>query len=539
MERIREAAAETTASTEAAAIPTGRGVDWHAMPAAQVQAHLATDDNGLTAAQVRQRQQRYGRNRLAEQPPPSAVAVFVRQFRSPLIYILVVAAVVTLLLREFLDSAVIAAAVLVNSVIGFLQERKAERAVRALTQLVVPKARVVRDGHEQEIDSRELVPGDVVLLESGVRVPADVRLLRVGALELDESLLTGESAPVFKRADPVAAQTPLADRQSMAYTGAVVSSGRGRGVVVATGQQTELGEIAGLLRQAETVATPLQLRMGRFARLIAVAVLIGSVLAFASGLALGGTLSEMFLAAVALAVAAVPEGLPITVTVAMALGVYRMARRQAIVRRLPAVETLGSTTVIGSDKTGTLTENRMTVQEIWAGGQFHPAGEAAAPGSPLHQTLLAGVLTNEAEAFYDEQGALSTTGDPTEVALLTAAMAAGLVPDELRDDYPVFAEIPFEPQRRYSASVRLVNGERVSYVKGAPERVLDMCDRMLTVNGEVPLDRAAVEQAAAQLAGRGLRVLAMATAARSSGTSPLTVSIRSHMSSTRSGAPLT
>jgi calcium-translocating P-type ATPase len=488
-----------------------RAVAWHALPAPEVASLLETTERGLTTHQAQARQRRYGRNELAEEPPPSALVVLGRQFQSPLIYILVVAAFITLALREFIDAGVITAVVLINALIGFVQERKADRAVRALTQMVVPIARGVRDGQEREIDSRELVPGDLVLLEPGGRVPADIRLTRVTALEVDESMLTGESVPIRKHPREVEATAALADRRSMVYTGAVVTSGRGRGVVVATGAATELGEIAGLIRGERITATPLQVRMGRFAHLIGAAVAVGALLAFGSGIALGGEIGQMFLTAVALAVAAIPEGLPIALTVALALGVHRMAKRNAIVRRLPAVETLGSTTVIGSDKTGTLTENRMTVQEIWTAGRFHGPGDPAPEASELHQVLLTGVLTNEADATFTAGGQIRASGDPTEVALLTAAMASGVVPDEVRDDYATFAEIPFEPERRYSASVREVDGSHLIFVKGAPERVMDMCTRMLTGHGEAPLDRAAIAEAAASLAGRGLRVLAMAS----------------------------
>jgi Ca2+-transporting ATPase len=486
-------------------------VDWHALPADEVELLLGSGPRGLTAGEVAARQARHGRNELPGEPAPSPLVVLARQFRSPLIYLLVAAAAVTLALREYLDAAVIAAAVIINAVVGYGQERKAHRAVRALAQLVVPRARVVRDGQEREIDSRDLVPGDVVLLEPGLRVPADLRLTRVTALEVDESMLTGESLPIRKYARPVAGAAPLADRRSMAYSGAVVASGRGRGVVAATGADTELGTIAGLIRDEPVTATPLQVRMGRFARVIGAACAVGAALAFGSGIALGGEVGEMFLTAVALAVAAIPEGLPVALTVALALGVHRMAKRRAIVRRLPAVETLGSTTVIGSDKTGTLTENRMVVQEVWAGGRFHRVGDPAPEGSAAYRTLLAGVLTNEAEAFLTERGDVHASGDPTEVALLVSAAAAGVVPDEVRDDFPLFAEIPFEPERRYSASVREVDGGHEVFVKGAPERVLAMSTHLLTAGGVVPLDRTAAAEAAARMAGRGLRVLAMAS----------------------------
>ncbi len=368
---------------------------------------------------------------------------------------------------------------------------------------------MVRGGQEWEIDSRELVPGDVVLLEPGSRVPADLRLTVTTALQVDESLLTGESLAVAKQTGAVPAPTVLADRHDMAYSGSVVTTGRGRGVVVATGGATELGQIAGLIRGQEAARTPLQERMDHFARLVGIVVGVVCLVAFGSGVALGEQVGDMFLIAVALAVAAIPEGLPVAFTITLALGVNRMARRNAIVRRLPAVETLGSTTVIGSDKTGTLTQNRMTVTEVWAAGRHHVlVGEAVsgrfevvpedrgrdAPDTAvLARTLLAGVLTNEAEAYVTDEG-LQVVGDPTETALLVAAMTVGIQPEETREDHRLVAEIPFESEARYSAAVCVGpdSGAHVMYVKGAPERVLAMCTRQHSRHGVVDLD---VEQA--------------------------------------------
>ncbi|GIU84950.1 MAG: ATPase [Acidimicrobiales bacterium] len=514
------------------------GNKWHALVTDDVSEMLGTGDRGLDDDEAARRLDRFGPNQLPEAPPTPAWVVFARQFRSPLIYILVAASAVTLLLDEHVDAAVIAFVLLLNALIGFVQERKAETAVRSLMRLVVPRAHVVRSGRELEIDSRELVPGDLVILEPGVRVPADLRLTVTNGLQVDESLLTGESVPVTKQTEPVPEDAPVADRSDMAYMGSVVTSGRGRGVVVATGASTELGAIAELIRSEEAPETPLQQKMGAFARMVGVVVGVASVVVFASGVALGGAVDEMFLTAVALAVAAIPEGLPVAFTITLALGVRRMARRNAIVRRLPAVETLGSTTVIASDKTGTLTENRMTVEKIWAGGRFYrlqTAGggqpEESAGGRPdepgvggwlddngpvaleehdgLRLTLLCGVLTNEAEMRRTD-GGIETTGDPTEVALLLAAATAGMDPARLRARHLPVAEIPFEPERRYSAALRSSDGRHVVYVKGAAETVLDMCTRMLVDGSAEPLDRRLVERVAHQMASEGLRVLAMA-----------------------------
>ena len=496
---------------------------WHVRPPEDVADALRSGPEGLSTAEARRRLERDGPNQLPEPPAASALAVLLHQFTSPLIYILLAAAVVTFLLGEYIDGGVIAVVLGLNALIGFTQERRAEQSVRALMQLMAPRARVIRDGREWEIAGRDLVVGDVTLLESGTRVPADLRLFATTALRIDESLLTGESLPVTKRREPLdRPDLPLADRTNMAYMGAVVASGRGRGYVAATGLRTELGAIAQSVRAEGEPDTPLQVRMNQFARVVGIAVGVAAVLAFGMGVLLGQPATHMFMVAVALAVAAVPEGLPVVFTITLALGVRRMARRNAIVRRLPAVETLGSTTIVGSDKTGTLTENRMTVREVWSDGRVweppreedrpSPAPAAGIPGlpEPLRLTLSAGVLTNEAELYRDESGGLETHGDPTEAALLVAAAHAGLEPAALRADYAVLEELPFEPDRQYSASVRRLGDRVLLFVKGAPERVLAMSSQMLTAGGERPLDRGAVLHAARDMAGRGLRVLSMA-----------------------------
>ncbi|MEX2586731.1 MAG: HAD-IC family P-type ATPase [Actinomycetota bacterium] len=497
-------------------------VPWHALESEQVQTRLETGPDGLSGKEAAARLARFGANQIEDEASAGALVVLLRQFRSPLIYILLAAAGITALLEEYIDAGVIAFVLVLNAAIGFTQERKAEGAVRALMQLVVPKARVVRDGREFTVDSRQLVVGDAVLLESGARIPADLRLAWTNGLHINESLLTGESLPPAKHHEPVDSGASLADRHNMAYTGTVVTSGRGLGLVTATGSRTELGTIAGLIRSEAVTQTPLQERMGQFARVIGVAVGVASVVAFVSGLALGGSPQEMFLTAVALAVAAIPEGLPAVFTITLALGVRRMARRHAIIRRLPAVETLGSTTVIGSDKTGTLTENRMTVQQIWAGGRMFEFadgggddllcdGEPATPADhpALRLTVLTGVLTNEAQAQASDRG-VQITGDPTEGSLLMSAVAIGIRPDQAREDNPAVADIPFEPEHGYSATLRSRDEVQTLYVKGAPERVTAMCTHMLVEGKPEPIDVNAVHQAAHQLAEDGLRVLAFA-----------------------------
>jgi magnesium-transporting ATPase (P-type) len=505
--------------------PTGGAPAWHGLTAAAVAQRQGVDPaDGLTAAEAARRLERFGPNELAQDEPPTNLQILLRQFKSPLISILLVAAAVTVAIREYIDTGVIAAVLVLNAAVGFVQERKADRSVRSLMELAAPRSRVVRDGVEQDVDTRALVAGDVVLLDSGARVPADLRLVGTTALQVDESLLTGESLPVSKITDPVAEGAGAADRTNMAYMGSIVASGRGRGLVVATAAGTELGKIAERIRTAEHPESPLTRRMHRFANIVAVAVAASAAVTFALGVAMGEPVGEVFLTAVALAVAIVPEGLPVALTVAMALGVHRMAQRNALIRTLPAVETLGSTNTIGSDKTGTLTQNRMTVQRLWTPGRTYTLdsadredGAEPLPGQadwegtdPVSLVLLAGVLTNEAELVGWDGAEPTTRGDPTEAALLVSASRSGLDPAAARERYPVVAEVPFEPDLRYSASLRRRGEDHLLFVKGAPERILELSSRMRTEEGEVPLDIEAVEEAAHRMASRGLRVLAMA-----------------------------
>jgi magnesium-transporting ATPase (P-type) len=496
---------------------------WHALEAGEVEQTLGSSPAGLTDDGVDRALAEWGFNELEEAPPLSKLAIVLRQFKSPLIYILVVATAVTVGLGEYIDAAVIGAVLVINTVLGAFQERKAELSVRALMGLVAPRARLIRGGREVEVDSRELVPGDLVLLESGGRVPADMRLVSVTRLRIDESLLTGESVPVSKGTAVLDVGTVLADRNNMAYTGSVVASGRARGYVVATGERTELGRIAERMREERPLPTPIERRLARFAKVVGVVVLVSAVAAFLFGVARGQTPSEMLLVAVAVAVGAVPEGLPVVFTVALAIGVNRMAKRRAIIRNLAAVETIGSATVIGSDKTGTLTENRMVVQRIWSGGETfrldpEDTGLVAVPdGAALslddqpavRLTLLAGLLANEASLVDADEG-VETVGDPTDVALLVAAEDAGLSVEEARRSLPSIAEMPFESERQYAASIRDAGFRVEIFVKGAPERVLAMCSRELVGGVTLPVDAAAVAAASASLAAEGLRVLAMA-----------------------------
>jgi len=496
-------------------VPASEGPrPWHALDPSEAGRALASSDSGLAPEEAARRLAQHGPNRLEEAEAATALQLLLHQFQSPLIYILLVAAAVTVAIGETIDAAVIALVLALNAAIGFFQEQRAERSVRALMRLASPKARVLRGGRDAEIDSTDLVPGDVVLLESGARVPADLRLFRTNNLAVDESLLTGESLPVHKSDAAVAEDTAVADRTGIAHAGSVVTTGRGRGFVVATGKSTVLGSIAQSMRTAETIATPMQQRMRRFAQLVAVVVLAASLLAVVVGLLRGERLSDMLLVAVALAVSAIPEGLPVVVTITFAVGVRRMAQRNAVIRRLPAVETLGSTTVIGSDKTGTLTENRMTVMEVVTPvAQVTLQEDAELPplGEPLRSLALTGVLANEADVAPGEDGREEMRGDPTELALLLAARRLGLDFAAERAAYRSLREIPFEPELAYSARVAESDGRRFVFVKGAPERVLAMCECAAGRDAQArPLDPEAVLEHAAALAGRGLRLLAFA-----------------------------
>jgi cation-transporting P-type ATPase F len=485
--------------------------------------------HGLTEQEAARRLVASGPNVLPRVPGPGPLIRLLRQVHHPLIYVLLAGAAVMLFLRDYVDAGVILGVVLLNVAVGFVQESKAEGALESLRRLAHTRARVVRDGREREIPSADVVPGDLVLVEAGDRVPADLRLLRLVDLHLDESALTGESLPVGKAHDPLPDATPVADRRNMAWSGTLATSGTGVGVVVATGSATQLGEISHLVETAHQLATPLTRKLGGFSRQLTVVILGLAAVTFAVGTARGEAAGDMLTAAIALAVAAIPEGLPAAVTITLAIGVVRMARRRAVIRRLPAVETLGGTTVICSDKTGTLTENRMSVQEVWTSGAAFTVTAGAEPidgdvldaagtlvqldGQPaLRWTLLAGAACNDAALGRADDGGIAVVGDPTEGALLVAAVKAGLDLDVLAQRYPRGGAVPFTSERRYMATAhRTPDDGPVVLVKGAVERLLDLSTSAAAADGSAaPLDRERVLAAADELASRGLRVLATA-----------------------------
>ncbi|TNC21574.1 cation-translocating P-type ATPase [Amycolatopsis alkalitolerans] len=499
----------------------------HAIPAAEVAAAVGSTHDGLSRAEAAARLQRWGPNEIPETAGRGLWVVFLRQFASPLIYVLVFAAGLSAWLGEWADAGFIAAVLLLNAVIGAAQEHGAERGAQALRRMVTTVTDVVRDGDVVEIDGRELVLGDVVLLTSGMRVPADVRLLDSQSLRVDESPLTGESLPVDKSAGAeVAGEAPLADRPTMAYAGTLVGYGRGRGVVVATGAGTELGALAGQLREPSLAEPPLLARMRRFTVVIGIGVGLVALAMAGIELARGTAWHEVVLVGVALAVSAIPEGLPIALTVALAVAVRRMARRQVIVRRLVAIESLGSCTVVASDKTGTLTANELTVTHLalpgcapWevTGVGTDPAGTVLLPGGDEDAELAAaerlaraGVLCNEATLAATD-GRWVHRGDAVDVALLVLGHKLGITRPVALDSRPQLAAIPFESEHGYAATLHAVGARTARIVvKGSTERLLGMCATMATVDGERPIDRDQIGRAAEQLAASGERVLALA-----------------------------
>jgi cation-transporting ATPase F len=504
-------------------------INWHAIPAEEAAGLLESDPaSGLTQAEAEARLRQFGPNQMTAQKRLSAWMRFLLQFHQPLIYILLGSAAVSGLFGEWVDASVIFGVVFLNAIIGYIQEAKAEEAIGALAKMVVTEATVRRGGEKLRVPSTQLVAGNVVLLQSGDRVPADLRLLRQRSLRIEEAALTGESLPVEKQTEPLPAGTILADRTNLAFAGTLVTYGQAEGVVFATGDRTEMGRIAGLIGGAEELQTPLTRKIAHFSRLLLYAIAALAVLTFVVGIARGEPWHEMFMAAIALAVGAIPEGLPAAVTITLAIGVARMARHRAIIRKLPAVETLGSTTVICSDKTGTLTQNEMTVQEIFAGGRlYHVTGGGYEPEGKIHfeqkpvvvgenvaliECLGAGLLCNDSRLIREDTGRIAVQGDPTEVALIVAAQKAGLSEHEWSQRMPRIEAIPFEAEYKYMATLHGAEEQpKVIYVKGGVETLVEKCDHLLTESGGIePLDKARVLRQADEMAARGLRVLAFA-----------------------------
>ena len=467
---------------------------WHALGADEAVDALDTDrEQGLSKSEIERRRQEFGDNKLPERKRETALHTFLRQFKDPLIYILLVAGAVSLVIGNLEDAGFILAVLLFNAGLGTYQEYRAESAAAALKRVMRITAKVTRGGEREEVDSEELVPGDLVSVRSGSSVPADIRLLKANDLRTDESLLTGESMPVEKRADAeLGPDTPLGDRTTILHADSAVTAGRGTGVIARTGELTEIGRIAESLAE-EAQVPPLVVRMRRFTRVIAIAILVVIVVLGLAQALRGAALIDIFFLAVALAVSAIPAGLPVAITVALAIGSNRMAKRNVIVRKLPAVEGLGACTLIASDKTGTLTENKLTANRIRpvdgddievTGGGFEPEGEPrrADGGSVdldeedwLRRLVVAGALCNEAR-FEVDNGDVRTSGDTVDVAFLVLARKLGTRRAELLREHPEVGDIPFESERRFSASFNRHGDKVVAHAKGAAQAVVAMCD---------------------------------------------------------------
>ncbi|MFQ6000181.1 MAG: cation-translocating P-type ATPase [Anaerolineae bacterium] len=513
-----------------------KDIAWHSQEASEVAAKFDTHlQRGLTAEEAAHRLARYGPNQLREIPRPGFWRMLLDQFNNFLVLILIAASLASFLLGDYVEAIAILAIVILNAVLGVVQESKAEEALAALKRMTAPEARVIRDGQRQTIPSREVVPGDLVLLESGNYVPADVRLVESVNLQIDEASLTGESIPVRKRAEVVLdREIPLGDRSNSAYMGTLVTYGRGRGVVFATGMHTQIGLIAEMIQSYEEEPTPLQVKLNQLGRWLGVICLSVCGVVFLVGLSRGVQWLEMFLVAVSLAIAAVPEGLPAVVTICLALGMQRMIKRHALLRKLPAVETLGSATIICADKTGTMTQNQMVVVRLWAdhsllvvtGEGYHPEGEFRRDGQPVDleeypgaQLLLRGaLLCNDAcleTSGLDTQRTYRLVGDPTEGALVVAAAKAGLWKEEVEEVQPRLAEIPFEAERKRMTTIHPDPTTKgyVAYIKGAPAVVLQLCDRVYLRGREEPLNperRDEIVGVNASLASQALRLLGVA-----------------------------
>ncbi len=471
---------------------------------------------GLSGEEARQRFERYGPNSLKEKKKVSVFQLAISQFKDPLIYILVIAGIVTLIIEKYVDMWVIFGVVVLNAIVGFFQEFKAEKAMRAISNLTSPKARVRRDCDNKKIDAENLVPGDVVIISAGDRIPADMRIFQAKELHVNESMFTGESRPAVKNTGVIEEDNiPLADRDNMVFMGSIAVKGKGKALVTATGNKTELGGISEQVSGTEKEKTPLQKRLADLSKMVGLISLGLAVFVFAVGLIKSRPVTEMLLFSISMAVAIIPEGLPIVITITMAIGMKRMADRHAIIRKLIAVETLGSCDYICSDKTGTITENMMTVRKAYANGKtfdvkgkgYEPEGEIlnkdkkVGEDEDLKTLLMTGALCNSAD-LYRENGEWLIDGDPTEGALLVSAAKFGIDTDEEDNGFDLLDEIPFDSRRKYMAALREKDGKRTIFVKGAPEMVLELCGVR---------DKEAPEKVYKEMAGEGLRVLAFAS----------------------------
>ncbi|MBN1367850.1 MAG: HAD-IC family P-type ATPase [Dehalococcoidales bacterium] len=501
---------------------------WHTQSTDEVLRLLGSSHNGLTETEVNARLTRYGANELKGKKKTSPAIVFLKQFLSPLIYVLVAAAVISMVVGHFIDAWVIIGVLLANAVVGFTQEIRAEKAMEALNRLAAPKAKVRRDGVIKQLPAREIVPGDIIFFETGDKVPTDARLIETSNLKINESPLTGESMPVEKNAHGVAEDVPISDRKNIAYMGTIITYGRATAVATVTGMSTEIGKIADAIQDVKPEPTPLQKSISKLSKYIIFLVLGLLVILVVAGVLRGLEWFDLFLVAVAAAVSAIPEGLPAVVTIVLALGMRTMARRNAIIRKLVAVETLGSATVICSDKTGTLTLNQMTVRSIFVNGHWiEVTGEGYEPKGcfqenkqninlneheALNMHLRIGTLCNDA-LLTSNDGNSTIYGDPTEGALVVAAAKAGMVKEILEQYHPRIAEIPFQSEKQYMATLHSESNGRMIYMKGSVEKILAFSRSIMKNNQVVPIteaDKKATLHAASVMGKQTLRVMATA-----------------------------
>ena len=508
-------------------------IPFHSLETKEVIEKLNSKFSGLTSEEAKRRLEKYGYNEIKKFKRLTPFQLFLRQFTSFLVLILIAAIIISLLIGEKLDAIVITCIVILNGIFGFVQEYKAEKAIEALKKLTALKARVLRDNKLYEIDAREIVPGDIILLETGDKVPADARLISVYALHINEASLTGESIPSKKHSSPLPEETPVVDQENMAFMGTIVTRGRGKAIITRTGMKTELGKIAEMVQEVEEKLTPLQITLKEFSKWLGVITIgiCGIIFLtgiarqfFVSGVLPAGYLNMMFLAAVSLAVAAIPEGLPAIVTISLALGVQRMARRNALIRQLPAVETLGCTNIICTDKTGTLTKNEMTVKKVFINHSLiEVTGEGYAPKGKfifeknnintedLELLLKIGLLCNNANLVHEEKWQI--IGDPTEGALIVSALKMGLDKKELEKEFPRVEEIPFESERKLMTTIHKHRNKKIAFVKGAPDIILKKCI-YIQIGGKIrkitEKDKKIILKANQEMANKALRVLGFA-----------------------------
>ncbi len=495
-------------------------MEFHAQEVKEVLEELSTSPKGLSSSDAEKRLQHYGPNSIKEEGKVRPLHIFIEQFSSPIIWILLAAMLISLVVGEMIDFYVIGAIVLLNAILGFVQEYKAEESILALKKLISLKATVMRDGEEKKIDASEIVPGDIILLETGDKIAADSRLISIVNLEVQEAALTGESIPVKKDIHSIKKEVAVADRDNMVFSGTIVTKGHGTAVVTSTGMNTEIGKIARIIQQSRPELTPLQKKLSQLGKFLGLAVIIIAIIVFGIGILTGKPAFVMFLAAIALAVAAIPEGLPAVVTLALSLGVQKMAKKNALVRKLPSVETLGACSVICADKTGTLTHNEMTVKRLYVnkeivqvqGSGYSSEGRFSKDPKHFQLLLTSGVLNNNSK-LKKENGEWKIIGDPTEAALLVSAKKAGIDIEALQDNYPRIAEMEFTSERKRMTTVHQRGDKKIAFTKGAPEVVLSLCNK-ISADGKAQhlgkREKENILNANEEFAKDALRVLAFA-----------------------------